>query len=237
MTQTILIIEDEPTIADTLIYALEQDGFATHWVDTAQKAKKYLEQTTPSLILLDVGLPDENGFNLFRSLQHETPIPSIFLTARSDEIDRVAGLEMGADDYITKPFSPREVSARIRAVLRRTQTIRAIAPLPPKETQTTSFSIDTSQAIISYDGVALDLSRYEYGILALFIKAPLRVFSRSDIMNLVWEESDISGDRTVDTHIKMIRHKLKVITPHYDPIETRRGMGYALREESNGEQS
>ena len=246
MTDTILIIEDEPAIADTLIYPLEQDGFATKWVTTAQEARAFLAENTPTLILLDVGLPDENGFNLFRSLQQSTPIPCIFLTARSDEIDRVAGLEMGADDYITKPFSPREVVARVRAVLRRTQTIKAVPlaqshPLfAPQNTATpqenSNFTLDTQRIAIHYRGVLLDLPRYEYGILKLLITTPQRVFSRSEIMDLVWEESDISGDRTVDTHIKTLRNKLKEITPEYDPIETRRGLGYALNEDQQAPQ-
>lgn len=219
--QNILIIEDEPGIADTLLYALEQDGFKAEWCSTGKSGETSLSSGTFDLLILDVGLPDINGFELFRSIRSHSSIPVIFLTARNDEIDRVAGLEMGADDYIPKPFSPREVVARVRAVLRRSGT-----------TETTSkklFDVDEQRCKIVYSGTELDLSRYEYRILALMINHPERVYSRNEIMEYVWEEPEFSGDRTVDTHIKKLRKKLKDITPNHDPFETRRGIGYALK--------
>jgi len=221
---SILLVEDEPAIADTLLYAMELEGFESKWCSTGEETLLSIKDQTPDLIILDVGLPDINGFELFRQIRKAHSTPIIFLTARSDEIDRVAGLEMGGDDYISKPFSPREVTARVRAVLRR-------SALNEKTTSETLFTIDKNKCQIKYNDSLLELSRYEYRILAMMITHPLRVYSRGEIMDLVWEEPDISGDRTVDTHIKKIRQKLKEVTVDYDPLKTHRGIGYSLRVE------
>ncbi len=222
MQLSILIVEDEPGIADTLLYALEQDGFKVTWCSTGESARESYLKNMPDLIILDVGLPDINGFELFRQIRTLSSVPVIFLTARSDEIDRVAGLEMGGDDYITKPFSPREVSARARAVLRRS---RVQAEIPTEN----RFEVDEEKCQISYCGKLLDLSRYEYRILTMMISHPERVYTRSEIMEYVWDEPEVSSDRTVDTHIKKLRRKLREITPDSDPFMTRRGIGYALK--------
>ncbi len=220
----ILLVEDEPTIADTLLYALELEGFQSTWCSTGQSALLKISESVPDLIVLDVGLPDINGFELFRKIRETLNVPIIFLTARSDEIDRVAGLEMGGDDYISKPFSPREVTARVRAVLRRSSKINT-------SKSDNLFEIDEEKCQITYCESILDLSRYEYRILIMMIAHPLRVYSRSEIMDYVWEEPDVSGDRTVDTHIKKLRQKLKDITNDFDPLKTHRGLGYAIRVE------
>lgn len=219
---SILIVEDEPTIADTLLYALEQDGFNVTWCSTGESAREHLLSNSVDLTILDVGLPDINGFELFRQIRTSSNVPVIFLTARSDEIDRVAGLEMGGDDYITKPFSPREVAARARAVLRRSST-------PEEVSAENRFIVDEEKCQILYCGKQLDLSRYEYRILTMMIAHPERVYTRSEIMNYVWDEPEVSSDRTVDTHIKKLRRKLRDITPDSDPFMTRRGIGYALK--------
>jgi two-component system catabolic regulation response regulator CreB len=146
------------------------------------------------------------------------------LTARAEEVDRVVGLEIGADDYVVKPFSPRELSARVKAVLRRVSSFRAAAPFPR------AFQIDESRRRISYFEKPLELSRYEFEILKTFIKRPGQVYSRDQLMDIVWDEPEASMDRTVDAHIKNIRAKLKTINPEIDPIITHRGMGYSLRE-------
>ncbi len=224
MALSILIVEDEPSIADTLIYALEQDGFTVTWCSTGESALNSIRENSYDLSILDVGLPDINGFELFRKIRAEVTTPAIFLTARGDEIDRVAGLEMGGDDYITKPFSPREVAARARAVLRRSASVSA--PIVEEKVQ---FEVNEETYQILYCGSPLELSRYEYRILAMMIAHPERVYSRGEIMDFVWDEPEVSSDRTVDTHIKKIRRKLREITPEDDPLVTRRGMGYALK--------
>ena len=180
----ILVVEDESGIADTIQYVLASDGFMPVWCSTAQQALREFQQEAPALAILDVGLPDMNGFELFRRLL-ELPggreVPMLFLTARSDEIDRVVGLELGADDYIAKPFSPRELVARVRGILRRsarapTAAPPSVAPAPrPKP-----LELDEERRRIRYYGQPLELSRYEYGILRLLVLKPGRVYTREE---------------------------------------------------------
>jgi two-component system, OmpR family, catabolic regulation response regulator CreB len=222
--QTILVIEDEPGIADTVTYALTREGFEPVWTATGTEGKARLEQGCIDLVILDIGLPDISGFDLARMIRKQSDVPLLMLTARSDEIDRVLGLELGADDYIVKPFSPRELVARVRAVLRRSAGTPAAAGSAP-------FSIDTERRQIRYRGALLDLARYEYEILCLLIRRPGWVYTREKIMELVWVEPDESFERTVDTHVKTIRAKLRAVHPETDPIMTHRGVGYSLRED------
>jgi two-component system catabolic regulation response regulator CreB len=174
------------------------------------------------LVILDIGLPDINGFELIKKIRQKVNTPIICLTAHAEEIDRILGLELGADDYVAKPFSPREVTARIKAILRRSSA--------KSDSAASVFQIDMNKRQIQYFGTKLVLSRYEYDILVLLINRPGWIFSREKIMDHVWLEPDDSFDRTVDAHIKTIRAKLKTVNPEIDPIETHRGIGYALRE-------
>jgi two-component system catabolic regulation response regulator CreB len=230
----ILVVEDESGIADTIQYVLATDGFQPVWCSTADAALREFAAQPPALAILDVGLPDLNGFELFKQLQ-DLPggrdIPMLFLTARSDEIDRVVGLELGADDYIAKPFSPRELVARVRTILRR--SVRpppaARATAPARATQ--PFVLDEERRQIRYYGRALELSRYEYGILRLLVQKPGRVFTRDELLDKVWGGDSDSFDRTVDAHIKTLRAKLKAVAPNVEAIRTSRGAGYALSEE------
>lgn len=223
MKRPILIIEDESSIADNIRFALEQEGYETQWVATGGEGKARLAQGDFQLIVLDVGLPDTDGFTLCREIRRSSNIPVIFLTARSEEIDRVVGLELGADDYIVKPFSPRELAARIKAVLRRGSG---------ETTPNTSgpFVIDAKQFQISFFGEGLELSPYEFRLLKVFLERPGRVLSRDQLMELAWEDPEASMDRTVDAHIKTLRAKMKKIKPELDPIQTHRGLGYSLKE-------
>ena len=223
----ILVVEDEPAITETIQYALETDGFETLCVATGKPVLSLLEEQPIDLIVLDIGLPDISGVELCKELRESHRVPVIFLTARKDEIDRVVGLEIGADDYVVKPFSPRELSARIRAVLRRVH--KQPAALQPSPTR--GFRIDDSRRRITYCGAPLDLSRYEYNLLKVLVLRPGHVFSRDQLMDLAWEVPEASMDRTVDAHIKNIRIKLKAVTPEIDPIVTHRGVGYSLRED------
>jgi two-component system catabolic regulation response regulator CreB len=226
MRPRILIVEDEPAIADTIAYALATDGFEPVWRATGEAALK--EATGAALVILDVGLPDINGFELFKRLSQVTQAPVIFLTARADEVDRVVGLELGADDYVSKPFSPRELTARVRTVLRR-MAKSASAPALPVARQV-PFSVDEERRTITFLGRPLELSRYEFRVLKLLVSRPGRVFSRDEILQHAWDEPDASLDRTVDAHIKQLRAKLKAIAPQVEAIRTHRGEGYSLNE-------
>ncbi len=221
----ILIVEDEQAIADNIQYALETEGFETLCLSSGMPVVGLLAKASVDLIILDIGLPDINGVELCKEIRKSRNLPIIFVTARSAEIDRVVGLEIGADDYVVKPFSPRELCARVKAVLRRTRQPMADGPT------TRAFRLNESKRQISYYGKPLDLSRYEYNLLTPFIRRPGHVFSREQLMELAWDEPEASMDRTVDAHIKNIRAKLKSIAPDIDPIITHRGVGYALKED------
>ena len=225
MKPKILIVEDEPAIVETIQYALETDGFETRCLSSGTPVAALLAQETIDLIVLDIGLPDISGLELCKEIRKTHQIPVIFLTARADEVDRVVGLEIGADDYVVKPFSPRELAARVRAVLRRTRKSPGAAP------SQNTFIIDESRRQISYSGTPMELSRYEFNLLVILIQRPGHVFSREQLMQLAWEEPEAAMDRTVDAHIKNIRAKLKTINPEIDPIITHRGIGYALKED------
>jgi two-component system, OmpR family, catabolic regulation response regulator CreB len=232
----ILLVEDEPAIADTITYALTTEGFEPIWCATGQAALAALRRTTFGLAIVDVGLPDINGFDLFREIQTQWRLPVIFLTARTAEIDRVVGLELGADDYVPKPFSPRELCARVRTVLRRVaRSAVADSPASPVGSPAARpaagpFEVDDERKTIRYRGCHLDLSRYEYRLLKLFVERPGRVFSRDDLLVQVWDDPASSFDRTVDAHVKQLRAKLRSIDPDADPIQTHRGLGYSLKE-------
>jgi two-component system catabolic regulation response regulator CreB len=226
MKARILIVDDEPAIVDAIQYALETEGFETVCLFSGMPVIAALAEHPADLVVLDIGLPDISGLELCREIRRTSAVPIIFLTARADEIDRVVGLELGADDYITKPFSPREVSARVKAVLRRTGISVNCAPR-----QEAVFSVNESKRRIEYRGKCLDLSRYEYEILKTFIRRPGHVFSREHLMDIVWEHPEASLDRTIDAHIKNIRAKLKRVCPENDPIVTHRGTGYSLRDD------
>jgi two-component system catabolic regulation response regulator CreB len=236
MSTTILIVEDETAIADTLCYALATDGLVPHHVTLGQQALDLLREPAtlaPALIVLDVGLPDISGFEVCRRLRQFSNIPVIFLTARNDEIDRIVGLEIGADDYVSKPFSPRELVARIRAVLRRPPLAAAVSALAapaiaPTAAVVARFELRSEEARILYFGQVLNLTRYEYALLKVLIERPKQLFSRAQLMDLVWTNAPETLERTVDAHIKSLRAKLRTLQPDDDPIQTQRGMGYSL---------
>ncbi len=223
MKHRILIIEDEPAIADNIVYALETEGFQCRWCATGGEGLLALAEKF-DLAVLDVGLPDISGFDLCKEIRKRHDLPILFLTARAGEIDRVVGLEIGADDYVVKPFSPRELAARIKAILRRTAPAAAPQPSLP-------FRVDTDRLIIAYFEAPLELSRYEYRLLLVLLEKPGRVWSREQLMERAWDSPESSLDRTVDAHVKSLRAKLREVKPDIDPIRTHRGMGYALKED------
>ena len=228
MKPRILIVEDEPGIADTLQYALRTEGFEPAWCATGEEALASARAEPPALVILDVGLPDTSGFEVFKRLRAISDVPVVFLTARSDEIDRVVGLELGADDYINKPFSPRELVARVRGILRRSnKPIIANAKIE----LTPPVVVDAGRRQIRFYGRALELSRYEFGLLQTLASRPGHVFSRDALLDRVWGDATESLDRTVDAHVKTLRSKMKLVAPTLEPIRTHRGSGYALAED------
>jgi two-component system catabolic regulation response regulator CreB len=263
-TPRILVIEDEPAIAETLVYALKTEGFAPVWRATAGEGLAELKAAAAAekagdggfaLVVLDVGLPDANGFEVCKKIRACSVVPVLFLTARSSEVDRIVGLEIGGDDYVTKPFSPREVTARVRAILRRGGRGDAEARAanvqpstsdfqPPKpEAGKTSdlgrdrgtagtageFSVDEERCEARFRGARLELMRYEFRLLRALLARPGRVFTRDELMAVAWEDPGASLDRTVDAHIKTLRAKLHAVAPDAEPIQTHRGLGYSLR--------
>lgn len=214
----ILLVEDEGAIAQTIEFALRAEGFETAHALTGREALALAAAGAVDLAILDVGLPDIGGFALCRELRRGRDLPVIFLTAHDSEAERVLGLELGADDYVPKPFSPRELVARVRAVLRRSRGAQV----------TTGFEHDAAGHRVFFRGRLLDLTRYEYGLLAALLQRPGAILSRAQLMDRVWGSDSDSSDRTVDTHIKTLRTKLREIDPDADPIQTQRGLGYSL---------
>ena len=218
----VLLIEDEEKIAETVVFAFEQEAFKVRWANQGQLGSSAFKAGSFDLVILDLGLPDISGFEIIKEIRVNDRIPIITLTARAEEIDKVLGLELGSDDYVTKPFSPRELVARAKALLRRTSSETKT------RAQQNGFSIDEKKHRISCNGRALNLSKYEYEILQLLMKRPGWVFSREKIMNIIWEEPEESFERTVDAHIKSIRAKIKEISADSNVIVTHRGVGYSF---------
>lgn len=230
MRKRILLLEDEQAIADTLLYALQSEGFEVRHVGLAREALSAFEEAPPDLAILDVGVPDGNGFDVCRAIRKTSELPIVFLTARHEEIDRVLGLELGADDYVVKPFSPREVCARVRAILRRSAAGGAPAARPaPTPVAAGLLTLDEQAQRIACGGELLALTRYEFLLLATLLRRPQRIFSRTELMDLVWGGAPHTSDRTVDAHIKLLRAKLRERGLLADVIQTHRHMGYSLR--------
>lgn len=224
----ILLVEDEQAIADTLIYVLTSEGFKVSHVTLGHNALPAHRNKPFDLIILDIGLPDTTGFEVLKNLRAQPEgqmVPVIFLTARAEEIDRILGLELGADDYVVKPFSPREVASRVRAILRRQARTHLNAPAI-EENQRWKHDPDAMRIVFHHQ--ALELTRYEYLLLALLLSSPGKVFSREQIMHRVWANALETTDRSIDTHIKTIRAKLRAVSPNEDPILTHRGTGYSV---------
>lgn len=221
----ILIVEDESAIADTLIYALQADGHSTEWVSLGSAAVERQRLLPADLVILDIGLPDISGFETCRQLRRFSEVPVMFLSARDAEIDRVLGLEIGADDYVVKPFSPREVAARVRAILKR------MAPRSETPAVATLFQVDTLRMQIVYRGVSLALTRHEFRLLQCLLEQPQRVFSREQLLDALGVAGDAGYERTIDSHIKSLRAKLRQVAADAEPIQTHRGLGYSYSPE------
>jgi two-component system OmpR family response regulator len=224
----VLVVEDDPRISEVLEYALKAEGFAVRTAQRGREAIEMAKHSSPALIVLDVGLPDIDGFEVCRTVRKYSDVPIIFLTSRSDEIDRVVGLEIGGDDYVVKPFSPRELLARIKAIRRRHE--RAAAP--PVETKSESewrygpITIDSEKFRVRSGGREIVLTAQEFKLLELLVKHPGRVFTREQVLNRAWGEGGLVADRTIDVHVKSLRKKFG----KFEFIETVRGIGYRARE-------
>ncbi len=223
----VLLVEDEPAIADTLIYALKSECYEVIHVMTAAEALELESQSRHDLAILDVGLPDMTGFELCRQLRETWRIPVLFLTARSEEIDRVLGLEIGGDDYVTKPFSPREVAARVKAILRRSVNPAPDAP-SVQQASVAGLKIDDHAKRIVLNEAALDLTAHEFRLASVLIGHPGQVFSREQLLDHAWDDPGAVTDRTVDAHVKSLRAKLRAAQAGAEEmITTRRGLGYS----------
>ena len=229
MKKRILVIEDEPSILENILYSLETEGFEPSGCSTGEEGLRLFASGDPDLVILDIGLPDTSGFELCKEIRSHSSVPVIFLTARSEEVDRIVGLEIGADDYVVKPFSPRELSARVRAVLRRCSPTPEETP-GTKPSSGAPFQIDAERLQIRYYGEVLPLSSTEFRVLREFCSHPGRVYSRGQLMDVAWDEPDAAMERTVDAHIKSLRAKLRKVRDDIDPIETHRGLGYSMKE-------
>jgi DNA-binding response OmpR family regulator len=222
-SRTILLVEDEAAITEPLSAALEREGFSTSVVGTAADALSAAARLSPNLVLLDIGLPDGSGFDVCRELRGRSSTPIIMLTARGEESDRVAGLELGADDYVVKPFSAREVVARVRAVLRRVESAGAAGAGP---LEIAGVRLDVDRRAASIDGAELDLSRKEFELLRTLMESAGSVLTREQLIEEVWDMNWFGSTKTLDVHISSLRKKLGDDAADPRHIHTVRGVGF-----------
>ena len=218
----VLIVEDEKKLADVLIAYLNQNQFKVTHFESGSDVVDWVKTNQPNIILLDLMLPDINGKDLCKEIRGFSMVPIIMVTAMIDEIDRLIGLELGADDYVCKPFSPKEVVARVKAVLRRSE-----GGLNHGEMYD-AFEVNDQTYTIKLHQDRLDLTPVEFRLLKMFLQSPGRVFNRDQILNNIFEDGRIVLDRTVDTHVKNLRHKLKTASPEHDYIRSVYGIGYSF---------
>lgn len=222
----VLVIEDEASLLAAIEYNLRREGYAVLTAAAGPDGLRLALENKPDLILLDIMLPDMDGLEICRRVRRVSGVPILILSARGDEIDRVVGLEIGADDYLTKPFSMRELVARVRAMLRRAQMT---VPEPERILQVDGLSMDPSRREVIASGASVTLKPREFDLLAFLVRHPGQVFSRDQLLERVWGY-DFAGDtRTVDTHVKTLRDKLGDLASSPRWIETVRGVGYRLR--------
>src|SRR6478672_8195058 len=224
----VLVVEDDPRISDVLEYALKAEGYDVQKAQRGRDAIEMAKTSAPALIVLDIGLPDVDGFEVCRAIRKFSEVPIIFLTSRSDEIDRVVGLEIGGDDYVVKPFSPRELLARIKAIRRRHDRTTSASAEAPAETELRygPITIDPEKFRVRSGNREIVLTAQEFKLLELLVRHPGRVFTRAQVLNRAWGDGGLVTDRTIDVHVKSLRKKFGKL----DFIETVRGIGYRARE-------
>lgn len=222
---TVLVVDDEPIVREVVVRYLERDGHETVEARDLDSARDALQRHSPSLVLLDLMLPGGDGLELCREIRARSELPVIMLTARADEADRIVGLELGADDYVTKPFSPRELTARVRSVLR-----RASQPVSPERRLVfDELEVDPSTREVTVKGQPVRLTAKEFDLLALFTRHPRRVFSRRQLMELVWGYEAAYDTGTITVHVRRLREKIEADPANPRRIETVWGVGYRFR--------
>lgn len=225
--KTVLVVEDEAGIARLIRDYLEQAGFAVHVAADGETALQLARSIPIDLVVLDLGLPGIGGFDVTRSLRRSSSVPIIVVTARGDETDRIVGLELGADDYVVKPFSPKELVARVRAVLRRVEA----KDVPPEQISVGGISIDVTRMRVTVDGRPVELTATEFDLLATLAREPGRVFTRSQLLDAIHGEAFEAFERAIDAHIKNLRRKIEP-DPHTQTyIQTVYGVGYRFAED------
>lgn len=222
MSRKILIVEDEPRLASLLSDYIAQAGMSPHIIDNGLKVVDWVKEESPDLILLDLMLPGMDGMEICREVRRFSELPIIMVTARVEEIDRLIGLELGADDYICKPFSPREVVARVKAVLRRSSGREEVAK--------SSLVLDDSRYLATLHDQKLDLTAVEYQLLCVLAKTPGRIYSRDQLMEKIYPDQRIVEDRTIDSHIKKLRKKMAAFSEEGELIHSVYGVGYKFEQ-------
>jgi two-component system, OmpR family, alkaline phosphatase synthesis response regulator PhoP len=223
MAETIMIVDDEQRIINLAQMYLEQEGYTITSAEDGLTAYEQIRKDEPSLVILDLMMPGMDGWELCRRVRAESDVPILMLTARSDDIDKIVGLELGADDYLTKPFNPRELVARVKAILRRTD--RRSSDENVKTITVGNMVIDAERRTVHIDGNRVDLRLKEFDLLLLFARNPRRVYDRDKLLEIVWGYDFAGETRTVDVHIAHLRHKLKGMNATIDTVW---GLGYKL---------
>jgi DNA-binding response OmpR family regulator len=221
---TVLVVDDEPIVRDVIVRYLRRDGFATLEAGDGDRARELIETAEPTLVVLDVMLPGTDGLELCRWIRSRSDLPVIMLTARGEEADRIVGLELGADDYVTKPFSPRELAARVRTVLRRS----AGSVARPERLSFGDVALDGASREVTRAGEPVTLTAREFDLLWFLASNPRRVFSRAHIMDRVWGHAPALDTGTVTVHIRRLREKLEADPAHPKHLQTVWGVGYRL---------
>ena len=221
----ILVVDDERPMAEVVEFALRRGGFEVRVAATLAAARAVLEREAVDLVVLDLGLPDGDGLDLCRELRARSPLPVLILSSRDEEVDRVLGLEIGADDYVVKPFSPRELVARVRSILRRASGVdRGEGPLARGR-----LVLDPVAHRVVLDGREARLTPTEFELLRALMASPQRVFTRDALIPLVYDGNTFLSDRTIDSHVKGLRRRFAALDPEVDPVETVFGVGYRAR--------
>jgi len=220
----ILVVDDDPHIRDLIRFALRKEGFEVAEAKDGQAALDMHKRAQPDLVILDILMPELDGTEVCRRLRKEAATPIIFLSSKDEELDRIVGLELGGDDYVTKPFSPRELVARVKAVLRRRPA--DLPPEAPRRIRTGALSLDLDAFTAQWDGAPLTLTVTEFGILRALAMHPGRVLTRDNLMDAAYDDRRFVSDRTIDSHVRRIRAKLRAAGGN--PLETIHGLGYKL---------
>jgi len=224
--ETILVADDDAHIRDVVCFALQKSGYTVLVAQDGQEALDQVARFSPDLLILDILMPTLDGMETCRTLRRTSDIPIIFLTSRDDEIDKVVGLELGADDYIAKPFSPRELVARVKAILRRLKRVVGTEPHAGGEVGYNGLRLDRGRFEVTFREMNIALTAIEFDILEVLVRSPGLVFTRDQLMNLGYSDGAVITDRTIDSHIRKIRSKFRLAG--CDPVETVRGVGYRL---------